>query len=88
MADNAVVFLYRSGQEAGDVYKRQVLRDRKLIPHHSQAHGREDLGGDTQGTGDDGIHPGKPEVCLLYTSLLYFKKSNIDNANNRMSIMI
>ena len=29
-----------------------VLRDRKLVPHHSQAHGREDLGGD----------------CLLYTS--------------------
>ena len=39
-----------------------VLRDRKFVPHHSQAHGREDLGGDTQGTGDDGIHPGKPEV--------------------------
>lgn len=39
-----------------------VLRDRKFVPHHSQAHGREDLGGDTQGTGDDGIRPGKPEV--------------------------
>ena len=39
-----------------------VLRDRKLVPHHSQAHGREDLGGDAQGTGDDGIRPGKPEV--------------------------
>ena len=30
--------------------------------HHSQAHGREDLGGDTQDTGDDGIRPDKPEV--------------------------
>ena len=39
-----------------------VLRDRKLVPHHSETHGREDLGGDAQGTGDDGIRPGKPEV--------------------------
>ena len=39
-----------------------VLRDRKLVPHHSQTHGRKDLGGDTQGTGDDGIRPDKPEV--------------------------
>lgn len=39
-----------------------VLRDRQLVPYHRQAHGRENLGGDTQGTGHDGIRPGEPEI--------------------------
>ncbi len=39
-----------------------VLRDRQLVPHHCQTHGRENIGGNTTGTGDDGIPSGKPEV--------------------------
>lgn len=39
-----------------------VLRDRQFVPYHCQTHGRENLGGDTPGTGDDGVPSGKPEV--------------------------
>lgn len=39
-----------------------VLRDRQLVPYHRQAHGRENIGSNTQGTNDDGNHPGEPEI--------------------------
>ena len=39
-----------------------VLRDRQLVPYHRQAHGRENIGGGTQGTGHDGIRPVEPEI--------------------------
>ena len=35
---------------------------RIFIPYHRQAHGRENIGGDTQGTSHDGIRPGEPEI--------------------------
>lgn len=34
----------------------------RLVPYHRQTHGRENIGGGTQGTGHDGIRPGEPEI--------------------------
>lgn len=45
-----------------------VLRDLQFVPYHRQAHGRENIGGGTQGTDNDGIRPGEPEIhCLKKT---------------------
>lgn len=59
-----VTFLLRGLQ---DIHA-SVLRDRQLVPYHRQTHGRENIGGDTQGTGHDGIRPGEPEIHCQKTT--------------------